>query len=91
MEIEVMIRIAAISLAAALLLSNVNYSAALTWMLSNLSLYKFRKKTTKTEVKVNFLDVVESWHVLKYQCKTLDLKEAADKLDEVFPLLNVEE
>jgi hypothetical protein len=35
-----------------------------------------------------FLHIVDLWYKLKYNCELYNLKNASDKLDEVFPLLN---
>ena len=86
MEPEMIFRTIAILIAAVLLVSNFNYGPAIAWV-KNLF-----KKTPEVNPKssVNFLDVVGSWHTLKSQCKQLELTEASEKLDEVFPLLNEE-
>jgi len=34
---------------------------------------------------------MESWHILRNRCEQHDLKEAVNKIDEVFPLLNTED
>ena len=51
------------------------------------------KKEVEIEISesVSFLTIVESWHVLRSQCEEYGLKEAVEKVDEVFPLLNTEE
>jgi hypothetical protein len=87
MEPEMIFRTVAIVIAAGLLISNFNYVPNMSW-LTNLF-----KKTSVVNPKssVDFLDVVGSWHTLKSQCKELELTEASEKLDEVFPLLNEEE
>lgn len=87
MELEMIFRTVAILIAAGLLASNFNYAPVTAWV-KNLF-----KKTPVVNPKssVDFLDVVGSWHTLKSQCKELELTEASDKLDEVFPLLNEEE
>lgn len=91
MEPEIMFRTVAILIAAGLLLTNFDYSWATGWVKSLLKKRDVVKPSPEEPSSVNFLDVVETWHRLKSQCKALDLKEATEKLDEVFPLLNVEE
>ncbi len=91
MEVETLLRVVAVAVAGALLLSTVNYSGA--WE----KIKKFFARKPKNEVEieisesVSFLEIVESWHVLRSQCEEYGLKEAVEKVDEVFPLLNTEE
>ena len=80
-------RTVAIVIAAGLLVSNFNYSPAIAWVKN---VFK-NKPVVNPKISVDFLDVVGSWHTLKSQCKELELTEASEKLDEVFPLLNEEE
>lgn len=87
METEMVLRVLAIIIAAGLFASNFNYTPTLTWIKS---LFK-KTPVTPNKNEVDFLDVVQSWHTLKNQCKVLELNEATEKLDEVFPLLNTEE
>jgi hypothetical protein len=35
-----------------------------------------------------FLHIIDLWYKLKYNCELYGLKNASEKLDEVFPLLN---
>jgi hypothetical protein len=94
MDIDTLIRVAAVALAAALLFSTVNFSY---WFDKVKSFFKWPfKKTTRIVVpsepeSVTFLEIVDLWHQLKESCDQYGLKEASGKLDEVFPLLNVEE
>ena len=87
MELEMIFRIAAIVVASLLLLSGANYQPIFSWIKS---LFK-KKNVVPFNSGVNFLDVVSSWHTVKEQCVELGLNEAAEKLDEVFPLLNSED
>lgn len=87
MELETIFRIAAIAVASLLLLSGANYQPMLDWIKS---LFK-KKNVAPVGSDVKFLDVVNSWHTVKEQCVELGLNEAAEKLDEVFPLLNSED
>jgi hypothetical protein len=90
MELEVLLRIAAVGLAGALLLSTVDYKSA--WI----KIKTWFKRTPKPEVEVkkeetSFLEIVESWHTLRQQCDIYGLNDAVEKIDEVFPLLNSED
>ena len=93
MEVETLLRVSAILIAGALLLSTVDYSAAWT----RLSKLFTRKPKTIVDVEVevedtvSFLEIVQSWHVLRSQCEEYGLKEAVEKVDEVFPVLNTED
>ena len=89
METEMMLRLVAIVVAGGLLLSNFDYSSVISYIKN-----WFTRKPVVTPVvedEVGFLDVVESWNTLRNQCRELGLDTALEKLDEVFPLLNVEE
>tara|TARA_B100000085_G_scaffold71670_1_gene64246 strand:+ start:1403 stop:1687 length:285 start_codon:yes stop_codon:yes gene_type:complete len=90
MELEALLRIAAVVLAGALLLSTVDYgpiwSKVKSWF----------KRSPKPDVEItteetSFLEIVESWHTLRHQCDIYGLSEAVEKIDEVFPLLNSED
>ncbi len=91
MEVETLLRVSAILIAGALLLSTVDYSAVWT----RVSKLFTRKPKTIVDVEVedtvSFLEIVQSWHVLRSQCEEYGLKEAVEKVDEVFPLLNTED
>jgi len=90
METETVLRVVAVVLAAVLLLSNFDYSGMLNYVKS---IFKRKPKPAPVPVKeeVSFLEIVESWHVLRHQCEVYGLKEAVEKIDEVFPLLNTED
>ncbi len=91
MEVETLLRVSAILIAGALLLSTVDYSAAWTRVSK---LFTRKPKTiidVEVEDTVSFLEIVQSWHVLRSQCEEYGLKEAVEKVDEVFPLLNTED
>jgi hypothetical protein len=89
METEMMLRLIAIVVASGLLLSSFDYSLVTSYVKN---LFKRTPRVAPaTNKEVEFLDVVESWHTLKNQCKELGLEAALEKLDEVFPLLNMEE
>lgn len=89
METEVLLRVAAVAIAGMILLSNFDYSSVLNYISS---VFKRKKVITpETPDEVTFLDIVESWHVLRKNCETCGLHEAVSKIDEVFPLLNMED
>lgn len=91
MELEVLLRVVAVALAGALLLSTVNYGPV--WSKVK-SWFKRSPKPDDVEViseETSFLEIVESWHTLRHQCDTYGLNEAVEKIDEVFPLLNSED
>ena len=93
MEVETLLRVAAILIAGTLLLSTVDYSAAWTKVTK---LFTRKPKNivdvdVDLEDTVSFLEIVQSWHVLRSQCEEYGLKEAVEKVDEVFPLLNTED
>ena len=90
MDMETFLRVAAVCLAAVLLLSNFDYSGIVNYIKS---IFKRKPKPVVVPEKetVSFLETVESWHVLRHNCEVNGLKEAIDKVDEVFPLLNTEE
>tara|TARA_B100001094_G_scaffold278669_1_gene288367 strand:- start:882 stop:1154 length:273 start_codon:yes stop_codon:yes gene_type:complete len=90
MDIEVLLRVVAIVIAASLLFVNFDIKPYLSYVRN---LFK-RKPRTTPEVQVasaSFIEVVETWHTLRNQCESLELKSAVEKIDEVFPLLNTEE
>tara|TARA_Y100000592_G_C5254197_1_gene214259 strand:+ start:198 stop:482 length:285 start_codon:yes stop_codon:yes gene_type:complete len=94
MDIDTLIRVAAVALAAVLLFSTINFSY---WFDKVKSVFKWPFKRSPRVVvpvqpeTVTFLEIVDLWHQLKESCDSYGLKEASSKLDEVFPLLNVEE
>jgi hypothetical protein len=91
MDIDTIIRVAAVGLAAALLLSTVDFGLAITKVKG---VFKWPFSTKKVVVEPDpeekFLHIVDLWHKLKTSCEQQGLKEATEKLDEVFPLLNSE-
>jgi hypothetical protein len=54
-------------------------------MLTKLIFVKSKKPVNKEST---FLEIIGLWYQLKTKCDSINLNEAADKLDEVFPLLN---
>ena len=89
MESEMLLRVVAVVIAGAILLSNFDYSSAITYLTS---FFKWKKPDlTNVKKEVSFLEIVATWHKLRNQCEAYGLEEAVAKIDEVFPLLNVEE
>lgn len=89
MEPELFLRLAAIVIASLLLFSNINLSNI---MIKLKSLFK-RNKVNVNNIEdknsqMDFLKVLGLWYDLKNSCEKYGLKLAAEKLDEVFPLLN---
>jgi hypothetical protein len=91
METETLLRFVAVGLAALILVSNVNVSFVLSYVKN---LFKFKNVKTIVDTKnknTDFLEIVSLWHTLKSKCETYGLNDATEKLNEVFPLLNMEE
>lgn len=90
MEIEIVLRFAAVAIAAGIFLTGFNYSPFVKYIASFLS-RKEKVIVNNNNKPVSFLEIVESWHVLRNQCEQYGLHEAVEKIDEVFPLLNTED
>jgi hypothetical protein len=89
MDIEVILRFAAIAVAASLLFVKFDVAPYVAYIKN---LFKRKARTVVQEKQTtSFIEVVESWHTLRNQCEILELKSAVGKIDEVFPLLNLEE
>lgn len=94
MEPELMLRFAAVAVAILLLFVNIDLSSFLKRILS---VFKFKNIEPSTPIvnekhtQVDFLKVLGLWYQLKNSCEAYGLKLAAEKLDEVFPLLNNED
>tara|TARA_B100001564_G_scaffold358181_1_gene376165 strand:+ start:13834 stop:14112 length:279 start_codon:yes stop_codon:yes gene_type:complete len=91
MDIDILLRFSAVALAAVLLLSTVDFSFFFK-KITSLFKWPFAPKKPAIEAKeeVEFLEVIDLWYKLKHSCEVYGLKEATEKMDEVFPLLNVE-
>jgi hypothetical protein len=87
METETLLRILAIIVAAIVVSTSLDFS----WAITKIKALFKRKESPEQKREVSFLEIVESWHVLRNQCENYGLEEAVNKIDEVFPLLNVEE
>lgn len=89
METETFLRIAAIAVAGSILLSNFDFKSVLDYVKSY---FKRNKPVVPDDNNpVSFMDIIEAWHILRNQCEEYGLKEAVEKIDEVFPLLNTED
>lgn len=89
METEMVLRFAAIVIAGLILLSGFDYGAIVTYVKSFVK-QKSPTVVVNTQKDTSFLEIVETWHNLRNQCEAYGLKEAINKIDEVFPLLNTE-
>ena len=93
METEMILRVAAVTIAAFLLVSSFDISGY--WN----SIKKWFSKKPKVVVPDEedevtdkpFLEIVDLWYSLKEKCTGEGLDQAVEKLDEVFPLFNAED
>lgn len=87
MDTELILRFAAIAIAAFVVITGVKLTTAINFVKD---LFKRKQKpvTTDKTKPVNFLDIVSSWHILRNQCEVYGLHDAVKKIDDVFPLLN---
>lgn len=89
METEMLLRVVAVVIAGAILLSNFDYSSAISYIKS---FFRWKKPDfPNVKKEVSFLEIVATWHKLRNQCEQYGLNEAVEKVDEVFPLLNMED
>jgi len=93
MEPEIILRSAAVVIALILLVSNFDLSA---YWNKVTALFKRKPKPNvidEEDVVADkpFLEIVDLWYSLKGKCTEEGLDQAAEKLDEVFPLFNSEE
>jgi hypothetical protein len=89
MEPEMLLKIFAILLGLGILLVNfVDFN----WILDSILTKKDSTPTIEiieeTKDDKLFLHIVDLWYKLKDSCESYGLHNAAEKLDEVFPLLN---
>ena len=95
METEMILRVAAIVVASVLLFSNISWSYVFG-RIKNMFNFSFLKKKNDVIIEVDeladkpFLEIVDLWYSLKEKCTEEGLDQAAEKLDEVFPLFNAE-
>ena len=93
MEPEIILRSAAVVIALILLVSNFNLSSYWNKLIA---LFKRKPKPNvidEEDVVADkpFLEIVDLWYSLKGKCTEEGLDQAAEKLDEVFPLFNSED
>mgnify|MGYP001274597211 CR=1 FL=1 len=98
MEPEVTLRWLAAAVAVALLLSNMkilsyfNWSSVKKWFTWNNKPNRPVDNQIEEEVADKpFLEIIDLWYSLKEKCTDEGLDQAAEKLDEVFPLFNAED
>jgi hypothetical protein len=89
MDNETILRICAVLIAGILLFVNLKSVSIITYVKSLFSHKPIIN--VDTAKNISFIQVIESWHTLREQCESYGLKEAVKKIDEVFPLLNVEQ
>jgi hypothetical protein len=86
MEPELLIRIIAVLVGISILLFTI---VDFNWVIDRL----LRKDNTPITIESKqddklFLHIIDLWYKLKASCEQYGLKNASEKLDEVFPLLN---
>lgn len=89
MEPETLLKIVAIALGLAILVFNfVDFN----WLIDKVLSKEEEKKPIIIDHEENndklFLNIIDLWYKLRESCDDYGLKNAAEKLDEVFPLLN---
>tara|TARA_R110000868_G_scaffold315517_10_gene576427 strand:+ start:2036 stop:2332 length:297 start_codon:yes stop_codon:yes gene_type:complete len=94
MELEMILRISAVIIAATLLFGNIDLSY---WKNKVKGWFPKKVKPIITPIdeidgvdEKPFLEIVDLWYSLKEKCTEEGLDQAAEKLDEVFPLFNAE-
>ena len=94
MEPEMMLRVAAVAIAAGLLVSSFDVSgywdSIKSWFAKKQKPLVIPDEEDGVAEKP-FLEIVDLWYSLKGKCSSEGLDQAAEKLDEVFPLFNAEE
>jgi hypothetical protein len=87
MDIETILKIAALSIGALIILSNfVRFDSLFARLLPKKKVPQVVVQDNKEDEK--FLHIINLWYQLKDNCDSYGLQLAVDKLDEVFPLLN---
>lgn len=79
-----------IGVAALLILTSVDFSSLFNTIKGSLPKSNPSPKTVVTPVsdgKDDLVEVVKKWDDLKETCESLGLKDAVDKLNEIFPVL----
>lgn len=89
MEPEMLLKIFAILLGLGILLINfVDFNWVLDKLLTKKDSTPIVETIEETKDDKLFLHIVDLWYKLKDSCESYGLHNAAEKLDEVFPLLN---
>ena len=87
MDIETILKIAALSIGALIILSNfVRFDSLFARLLPKKKVPQVVVQDDKEDEK--FLHIIILWYQLKDNCDSYGLQLAVEKLDEVFPLLN---
>jgi len=90
MELEQILRIAAIIIASLLVFTNINIKSVLD-KIKNIVVFKKRDiepAVINKKENLDFLEIIDLWYKLKNKCEAHNLTSAVEQLDEVFPLLN---
>ena len=90
MEIEQILRIAAIVIASLLVFTNINIKSVLD-KIKNIVVFKRQNiipETINKKENLDFLEIIDLWYKLKNKCEEHNLISAVEQLDKVFPLLN---
>lgn len=89
MQIETMLKIAALTIGVILILSNfVKVDSLLARILPKKKVKPLVDNPAAEKEDEKFLHIINLWYQLKENCNSYGLKLAVEKLDEVFPLLN---
>ena len=84
-----MLKIAALSIGALILLSNfVRVDSLLARILPKKKVKPLIEVSVDSKEDEKFLHIINLWYQLKDNCDAYGLKLAVEKLNEVFPLLN---
>jgi hypothetical protein len=89
MQIETILKIAALAIGALIILSNfVHVDSLLARILPKKKVKPLTEVIVDTKEDEKFLHIINLWYQLKDNCDSYGLKLAVEKLNEVFPLLN---
>jgi hypothetical protein len=96
METEMILRVAAVGIAAFLLVSSfdisVYWNSIKKWFAKKPKPIVVPLEDDEEDVVADkpFLEIVDLWYSLREKCTGEGLDQAVEKLDEVFPLFNAE-
>jgi hypothetical protein len=89
MQIETILKIAALSIGSLIILSNfVSVDSLLAKLLPKKKVNPLAEIPSDAQEDEKFLHIINLWYQLKENCNSYGLQLAVEKLDEVFPLLN---